>query len=160
MHPLAVPGIHPLLRMIALGILLACPLEFVYAQGETAPSGARISPHVAFELRYGLLYGNEDARVGGHRAPLAESSPTIGRDKVLHVAISAAWTGAAYYGLDRSTNWPPARTIGVAAGSAAVLGAGKEVRDATTPTGDASGADLLANALGIGVAVGVIAGMR
>lgn len=160
MHPLAVPGLHPLLRLIALGVLLACPLEFVHAQSKTATSGARIAPNVAFELRYGRVDGKGGARVGGHRAPLAKSSPTIGRDKVLHVVISAAWTGASYYGLDRSTDWPPGRTIGVAAGSAAVLGVGKEVRDATTPTGDASGTDLLANALGIGVAVGVIAGMR
>lgn len=79
---------------------------------------------------------------------------------MLHFTISAAWTGITYAGLDRGAHWPHGRALGVSTGSAAALGIAKELHDATTPRGDASGKDLLADALGIGAAVGLILGTR
>lgn len=141
------------------GILLIVGGGSVEAQNTVRPMTRPIAPQVLFDLRYGAIQ-NEQFSPGDVEETRAFRSekPTIGRDKVLHFTISAAWTGLTYYGLDRSTEWPSGRSLGVAAGSAVGLGVGKELHDATTPKGDASGKDLLADALGIGAAVGIIIG--
>lgn len=137
-------------RVLAAGALLLflVPAGSAFAQGADVPSSRLSARQVAFSLRY-------DGAPVGTPAPTTGGLP-ISKDKVLHFTISGAWTGTTYYGLAGLADWPHGRSLGVSAGSAAVLGVLKEAYDASKIGEQASGGDLVADALGIGLAVGVI----
>jgi hypothetical protein len=98
---------------------------------------------VAFHLRY-------DA------PPAPERDRWLGRDKARHVVFSGLWTLSAQYVLVRKAGWSTGDALPASVATAAAVGLAKEGYDATRPDGTASGRDLAANAVGIGLAVGVI----
>lgn len=129
-------------------LLLLVPAGSAFAQAVGAPPSHLSAREVAFSLRYG-------GKAKGVPAQPTEGLP-VSRDKVLHFTISGAWTGTTYVGLAGLAGWPQARSLGVSAGSAAALGVLKEAYDASKIGERASGGDLVADALGIGLAVGII----
>jgi len=79
------------------------------------------------------------------------------RDKARHVVFSGLWTLSAQYVLVQKADWSTGDALPVAIATSATVGLGKELYDASRIGGRASGKDLVANAVGIGLAVGVIA---
>ena len=100
---------------------------------------------VAFHLRY-------DAP----SPPAPERDRWLGRDKARHVVFSGLWTLSAQYVLVRKAGWTEGDALPASIATAAAVGLAKEGYDAARPAGTASGKDLVANAVGIGLAVGVI----
>ncbi|MFB6249522.1 MAG: hypothetical protein ABEL97_13230 [Salinibacter sp.] len=80
----------------------------------------------------------------------------LARDKAKHVAFSGLWTLSTQYVLVRKARWTRGDALPASVAAAAAVGIAKEGYDATRPTGTASGRDLVADAVGIGLAVGVI----
>jgi uncharacterized protein YfiM (DUF2279 family) len=79
------------------------------------------------------------------------------RDKARHVVFSGLWTLSAQYVLVQKAGWSDDDALPVSVASSATVGLAKELYDASRIGGQASGKDLVANAVGIGLAVGVIA---
>lgn len=79
------------------------------------------------------------------------------RDKARHVVFSGLWTLSTQYVLVQKAGWPTGDALPVSVAASATVGLGKELYDASRIDGRASGKDLVANAVGIGLAVGVIA---
>lgn len=100
---------------------------------------------VAFHLRY-------DAPSPG--AP--ERDRWLGRDKARHVVFSGLWTLSTQYVLVRKADWSAGDALPASVAAAAAVGIAKEGYDAARPAGTASGKDLVADAVGIGLAVGLI----
>jgi len=104
---------------------------------------------VAFEFRYG-------------HAPRLDTPPPsfrdqwIARDKAKHVVFSGLWTLSAQYVLVRKADWSEGDALPVSIASSAAVGVAKELYDASRPAGTVSGKDLVADAVGIGLAVGII----
>jgi len=90
------------------------------------------------------------------RATPAAPDRWWGRDKAQHLVVSGLWTLSAQYVLVDKAGWAEADALPLAAGSAAAAGLAKELYDTTHPDGTASEKDLVANAVGIGLAVGII----
>lgn len=103
---------------------------------------------VAFHLRYGA-------------APNPPSAPArdrwLARDKVQHVVFSGLWTLSTQYLLVNKMDWSEGDALPASIGSGTAVGLTKELYDASQPAGRASGKDLVADAVGIGLAVGIIA---
>lgn len=108
------------------------------------------APAVAFEFRYGT--GPLSTR------PSARPSRDqwLARDKAKHVAMSALWTLSTQYVLVNKADWSDGDALPASIASGAAIGVAKELYDASRPTGMVSEKDLVANAVGIGLAVGVI----
>ncbi|HKL88365.1 MAG TPA: hypothetical protein VJ884_05110 [Salinibacter sp.] len=118
----------------------------------TTPSGGSTDSLTAAAIAVELRYG----------APPPPSAPLprdrwLGRDKVKHVVVSGLWTLSTQYVLVNKANWTEADALPVSVASGATIGILKELYDASRLTGRASGKDLVADAVGIGLAVGVIA---
>ncbi|MFP4227740.1 MAG: hypothetical protein ACLFTE_02815 [Salinivenus sp.] len=114
-----------------------------------APSPPVTTAEVALALRYGLPA----------RDTAAASSPPdrwLARDKAQHVVFSGLWTLSTQYVLTQKAGWGTQSALPVSMGTAAAVGGAKEVYDAARPRGTASGRDLVANAVGIGLAAGLI----
>jgi len=90
------------------------------------------------------------------RAARPAEDPWLARDKATHVVVSGLWTLSTQYVLENEAGWSEGDALPVSVASAALVGGAKELYDTTTPTGTASARDLAANAVGIGLAVGVI----
>jgi uncharacterized protein YfiM (DUF2279 family) len=101
---------------------------------------------VAVELRYGA----------GPPAPPPPRDRWLARDKAQHVVVSGLWTLSTQYVLVNKAGWTNADALPASVASGATIGVLKELYDASRPTGRASGKDLVADAVGIGLAVGVI----
>lgn len=140
----------PVRGVLAAGVLLLflVPAGSALAQAADVPPSRLSAREVAFSLRYGR-------KAKGVPAPRSKGF-LFSRDKVFHFTISGAWTGTTYVGLAGLAGWPHGWSLGVSAGSAAALGVLKEAYDASRIGGRASGGDLVADALGIGLAVGII----
>ena len=100
---------------------------------------------VSFVLRY-----------GAELPPPPPEDRWLGRDKALHVAFSALWTLSTQYVLTEKAAWTRGRALPISIGSAAALGLGKELYDARRAGKRGSAKDLVADAVGIGLAVTVI----
>ncbi len=82
----------------------------------------------------------------------------LARDKLHHLTFSFLWTLSAQYVLVDKADWSNRAALPVAAGSSAAVGLSKELYDwRAGPTQQFSTRDLVADALGIALAVGVIA---
>ena len=131
----------------AVGLLLGlCGAPPAAADGRTAaPPDSLTAAAVAFHLRY-------DAPPPSAPAP----DRWWARDKARHVVFSGLWTLSAQYVLVRKAGWTEGDALPASIAAAAAVGLAKEGYDAARPAGTASGRDLAANAVGIGLAVGVI----
>mgnify|MGYP006896948817 CR=1 FL=1 len=92
--------------------------------------------------------------------PIALAPPRdrwLARDKARHMVVSGLWTLSTQYVLVNNAGWTEADALPVSVASGATVGLAKELYDASRPTGRASAKDLVANAVGIALAVGVIA---
>jgi uncharacterized protein YfiM (DUF2279 family) len=112
------------------------------------PPDSLTAAAVSFELRYGA-------------APSPSSPPPrdrwVGRDKIQHVVFSGLWTLSTQYVLVNKAGWAEADALPASIASGITIGVLKEPYDASRFSGRASGKDLVADAVGIGLAVGVIA---
>jgi hypothetical protein len=70
--------------------------------------------------------------------------------------FSGLWTLSTQYVLVRKAGWSKGDALPASIATAAAVGGAKELYDASRPDQTASGKDLVANAVGIGLAVGVI----
>lgn len=128
--------------------MLALTAPMARGAGAKEPaSDSLTAAAVAFELRYG--------------PPPAPPSPPprdrwLGRDKVQHVVFSGLWTLSTQYVLVSKADWREADALPVSVASGATIGILKELYDASRIAGRASGKDLVADAVGIGLAVGMI----
>lgn len=105
---------------------------------------------VAFELRYGPAPRPV-------AAPLPPSLDRwLARDKAKHVVFSGLWTLSTQYVLVNKADWSEGDALLASVASGAAVGVAKELYDASRPIETASGKDLVADAVGIGLAVGVI----
>ncbi|MFB6231395.1 MAG: hypothetical protein ABEL04_09575 [Salinibacter sp.] len=80
----------------------------------------------------------------------------LARDKAKHVVFSGLWTLSTQYVLVSKADWSEPDALPASIASGAAVGIAKELYDASRPTETASGKDLVADAVGIGLAVGVI----
>lgn len=80
----------------------------------------------------------------------------LARDKAKHLTVSALWTLSTQYVLVRKTDWTDSDALPASIGSAAAIGLTKEFYDASTLTGHFCGRDLVADAVGIAFAAGLI----
>lgn len=78
------------------------------------------------------------------------------RDKARHVVFSGLWTLSTQYVLVRKADWSKGDALPVSVAASGTVGVAKELYDASRAGGQASEKDLVANAVGIGAAVGVI----
>lgn len=95
-------------------------------------------------------------------SPVRRASPSpsedrwLGRDKAKHLTVSALWTLSTQYVLVSRTDWDDPDALPASVASAATVGLSKEFYDASGLTGHFCGRDLVADAVGIALAVGVI----
>ena len=80
----------------------------------------------------------------------------LARDKAKHVVFSGLWTLSTQYVLVVKADWRAPGALPASVASGAAVGVAKELYDASRPAETASGKDLVADAVGIGLAVGVI----
>lgn len=80
----------------------------------------------------------------------------VARDKAQHLVFSGLWTLSSQYVLVNKADLTEAEALPYSVASSASVGLAKELYDASRPTGQVSGKDLVANTVGIGLAVGVI----
>ena len=92
--------------------------------------------------------------------PLRVARPSedqwLARDKAKHVVFSGLWTLSTQYVLVVKADWRAPGALPASVASGAAVGVAKELYDASRPAETASGKDLVADAVGIGLAVGVI----
>lgn len=87
---------------------------------------------------------------------LRANDPWLGKDKADHLMLSSALTAAQYYALHREAEMSSRRSLQAAVISTAAIGIAKEIYDATARKRFASKKDLIADVLGIALAVIVI----
>lgn len=111
-----------------------------------SPGDSLTASSVAFTLRY--------------EAPSASKASPPDRwmawDKAKHLVGSALWTLSTQYVLVNKADWTEGDALPVSIASGAAIGMAKEWYDASHTAEDASARDLAADAMGIGLAVGVI----
>lgn len=100
------------------------------------------------------------------QTPVADSSvvkhtlhandPWFGKDKADHLMLSTALTATQYYALHHELEMSSRRSLQAAVVSTALIGVAKEIYDATARKRFASKKDLIADVLGIALAVIVI----
>jgi hypothetical protein len=71
--------------------------------------------------------------------------------------FSGLWTLSTQYVLVQKADWATADALPASVATSAAVGLGKEWYDASRTDGQASAKDLVANAVGIGLAAGLIA---
>lgn len=132
---------------------VGAPLETPACTDPATDSPFRGVPHtdsltaasVAFSLRY-------DAA----SASAAPRDRWFARDKLQHVVFSGLWTLSTQYVLVNKAGWTERSALPASIASSATIGLTKELYDASRPDGTASRKDLVANAVGIGLATGMI----
>lgn len=125
------------------------PVETGCAEARPLPPTAA-ALHLAFQL--------PPCRRMTPSPPAASAAPDRwwSLDKAQHLVVSGLWTLSAQYVLVDKAGWTEPDALPLAAGSAATVGLAKELYDTSRPAHTASAKDLVANAVGIGLAVGVI----
>ena len=86
------------------------------------------------------------------RAIARAPDPWLSKDKMDHVTASAFLTGAQYYLVRQELELSHEQSLRAAMAGALVLGIAKEIYDGVSKRGTPSIKDLLADALGIGLA--------
>ncbi len=132
---------------------VGAPLETPAPTDAASDSPYRGVPHtdsltaasVAFTLRYDPA-----------SASAAPRDRWVARDKLQHVVFSGLWTLSTQYVLVNKAGWTERSALPASVASSATIGLTKELYDASRPGGTASHKDLVANAVGIGLAVGAI----
>jgi len=157
MTPMRFLVVRPRLCALALA-LLGMPVASAHAQDaptspaeSTSPSSAA-APTSLTALRVELL--------APPRSPSERPTPRdpwLARDKARHVVFSGLWTLSTQYVLVRKADWSERDALPVSMAASGAVGVAKELYDASRRDSRASGKDLVANAVGIGLAVGVIA---
>jgi uncharacterized protein YfiM (DUF2279 family) len=127
------------------GLLLAFGVRPAPAADGPTSADTLTAAAVAFQLRYDAPSPAAPAR-----------DRWLARDKATHVVVSGLWTLSTQYVLVTKADWSEGDALPASVASAALVGGAKELYDATTPAGTASARDLAADAVGIGLAVGVI----
>lgn len=147
------------------GVLALVALAFV---GPTESQGAPPPPTGCLEMERGSLPPTlSGLRLTLQFLPCRPSHPSLraarpsedrwlARDKAKHVVFSGLWTLSTQYVLVNKADWTEPDALPVSIASSATVGLAKELYDASRPTGTISGKDLVADAVGIGLAVGVI----
>ena len=133
--------------LIGLFLSRAAPTQ---AAANSITADSLSATAVAFELRYGSL---------PHPAAVPAPSsrdPWLARDKAQHVVFSGLWTLSTQYLLVNKADWSEGDALPVSIASSAVVSVAKELYDASRPAKTASGKDLVADAVGIRLAVGII----
>lgn len=80
----------------------------------------------------------------------------LGVDKAKHLVLSGFLTGVTYFGVDEIANRPEQDAMVWSGGMTLAVGIGKEVYDMHSPKGHPSFKDLVADALGIALALFII----
>jgi hypothetical protein len=127
------------------------------------PPGLPPAGEIAFEMRYGPLPGRPTGTgdLAGNSAYAAASSRSGGRtDLQLHVLVSTALTVGGYYGSTKGIGWPHRTSLATAAGGSLAAGLLKELYDRSKIGNRFSGADMLMNAFGTGIGVGLAVGIH
>jgi len=135
--------------LVLIGLLLL-GMSPTRAAPSRADADSLSATAVAFELRYGSAL-----RLNATLSP-ASRDRWIARDKAKHVVFSGLWTLSTQYVLVRKADWSEGDALPASIASGAAVGVAKELYDASRPAGTASGKDLVADAVGIALAVGVI----
>ncbi len=145
-------------RFLRFGVLVALVWGLLMdpdpaLAGERAPNSSQTADSlsaaaIAFQLRHGA------ASASSPGAPPRDR--WVARDKVQHVVFSGLWTLSTQYVLVNKAGWTKSDALPASIASGATIGILKELYDASRITGRASGKDLVADAVGIGLAVGVI----
>lgn len=133
--------------LVLIGVLLLAPPAQADAS-RTPPADSLTAAAVAFELRYGAGKAPSPSTAAPRRG--------IGADKVKHVFATGLWTLSTQYVLVNKAGWTESEALPASIASGATIGILKELYDASSYTGRASIGDLVADAVGIGLAVGVI----
>jgi len=81
---------------------------------------------------------------------------TIGFDKIQHVAFSCLWTLSNQYVLENKSGFSEQKALSYSVSSSALLGIAKESNDVQTKERPFDWADMIANAVGIAIAVIII----
>ena len=82
---------------------------------------------------------------------------TPGFDKVQHVAFGCLWTLSSQYILENKSGFGEDKALSYAVGSAVSLGLAKELNDSQTRKKSFDWGDMLANGIGVAVAILIIA---
>jgi uncharacterized protein YfiM (DUF2279 family) len=90
------------------------------------------------------------------RAARPSEDRWLARDKARHVVFSGLWTLSTQYVLVNKADWSEGDALPLSVASSATVGLAKELYDASRPEGTVSGKDLVADGVGISVAVGLI----
>ena len=108
-------------------------------------------------LQAGSIYGQINKPAAPDSSGLApKKSPHddwLGKDKFDHAIVSAGMVAAEFYFLHQELDVNTARSRQIAAGSALAAGLAKEIYDQVSRRGTPSWKDLLADVVGVGVAV-------
>ncbi len=81
---------------------------------------------------------------------------TIGYDKIQHVAFSCLWTLSSQYILENKSDFGQDNALSYSIGSAISLGMAKELNDSHTRKKRFDWGDMLANGVGIAIAVLIV----
>jgi len=84
------------------------------------------------------------------------SHKIIGFDKIQHAAFSCLWTLSSQYVLENKSGFSEQKTLPYSAGSSALLGIAKELNDVQTKEKPFDWGDMIANGIGIAIAVMII----
>ena len=151
---------------LRLGLVL---LTAVVLGGPLVPAHAQLKPSATAHAAPAASTADLPPTLSALRSQLfapAERAPRpnaddredrwLARDKARHVVFSGLWTLSTQYVLVRKVGWRERAALPLSVGTAATVGGLKELYDATRPQRTASGKDLVANAVGIGLATGLI----
>ena len=118
----------------------------VQVRGSGPPSRILLSP----------IWMHEERTTPPATRRLQRHDPWIARDKALHLSYSFLWTLSSQYVLTHKTALSHNRSIPWALASGAAVGFAKELYDYRRPRGFFSWRDITADAVGIGLAAGLI----
>jgi uncharacterized protein YfiM (DUF2279 family) len=138
--------------MAALWIAVATTTA--HGQVSDRDPGSPTAGEIHLALAYGIGSEPPSAAADSNTAP---PDRWLAMDKAKHLGGSALWTWSTQYLLVVKAGWTERDALPASVASAAVVGLAKEAYDwRLGPTGHFSRRDLVADAAGIGLAVGVI----
>lgn len=87
---------------------------------------------------------------------LTAKHKTIGFDKIQHAAFSCLWTLGSHYVLVNKSDFDEHKALSYSVSSSALIGITKELNDLNRKDGHFSWGDIIANGVGIVIAVFII----
>jgi hypothetical protein len=84
------------------------------------------------------------------------SHKIIGFDKIQHAAFSCLWTLSSQYVLENKSGFSEEKALSYSVSSSALLGIAKELNDVQTKENPFNWGDMIANGIGIVIAVMII----